>query len=218
LRRETIRGGVVVFGIRFMSGPWLGRWLASLAAAAGLTGCTSVIVPPMDPADPVTVYLFDYGRHSSLALPTGDERVLVEYTYGDWDWFVLSRTGWHDVFPTLGWPTQGALGRRPLRVDPTSGRVVQLFECEEVLEITVSRDDASELAVELGRRFDERIDSVRYQPAHELTFVHADEAFHAFHNCNHVVAEWLRTTGCQVRGPALFADFEVRRANGAEPS
>ena len=43
-----------------------------------------MIYPPQQSLkEPVTVYVADYGVHSSLLLPTGDGR-FVEYAFGDW--------------------------------------------------------------------------------------------------------------------------------------
>jgi hypothetical protein len=189
-----------------------------MAAVSCLTGCTCSIITPHDPVDPVSVFVLDYGRHSSLALPTTDEPTLVEYAYGDWDWFALDKSEWHDAFPTLFWPTRGALGRRSLDVEPTPASVLQFVRCEEVLEIRVSGRCVSGLATELNRQFNNRIDTLHYQPLYDLTFVHADRSFHLFHNCNHAVADWLRKIDCRVRGPTFRADFVVRPARGSDES
>ena len=186
--------------------------LITAGAVLALTGCPSTIVPPVDPVDPVSVFLIDAGRHASLALPSDDdESALVEYSYGDWNWYALDESAWYDTFPTLLWPTQGALGRRPLPVEPSAESVQRYVRAEMVLEIVVSGAAADALLSELDRRFEGRSDTAHYQPLYDLTFVHTDGAFHAFHNCNHVVADWLRACGCDVRGATVFANFEVRK-------
>jgi hypothetical protein len=186
-----------------------------LAVASCLTGCTCSITPPPDPADPVSVFVLDYGRHSSLGLAATDDQTLVEYAYGDWNWFALDKTEWYDVFPTLFWPTQGALGRRALRSETSAEALQSSLGCEEVLEIPVGGDDARALATKLDRQFESRLETQHYQPLYDLDFVHTDGSFHVFHNCNHVMTGWLREMGCRVRGPALFADFVVRPAAGS---
>ncbi|MHC4349193.1 MAG: DUF2459 domain-containing protein [Planctomycetota bacterium] len=189
-----------------------------MAAVYCLTGCTASIITPHDLPDPVSVFVLDYGRHSSLALPTTDEAALVEYAYGDWNWFALDKSEWHDALPTLFWPTRGALGRRSVDVEPTPASVLQFVRCEEVLEIRVSGRCVSGLATELNSQFDSSIDTAHYQPLYDLTFVHSDRSFHLFHNCNHAVADWLRKVDCQVRGPTFRADFVVRPARGSAES
>ena len=57
-----------------------------------LTGCSWTVRPPAHPSSPVNVYLTDYGRHTSLILPTPDNR-LAEYAFGDWDFFALGHAG-----------------------------------------------------------------------------------------------------------------------------
>jgi hypothetical protein len=195
-----------------------GLCAAQLAIVSCLTGCTCSIVTPHDPPDPVSLLVLDYGRHSSLALPSTDEPNLVEYAYGDWNWFALDRSEWHDALPTLLWPTQGALGRRSLDVEPTPASVLRFVRCERVLEIRASRRCVSGLATELNRQFHERIDTAHYQPLYGLTFVHADRSFHLFHNCNDAVADWLRQVDCRVQGPTFGADFVVRPARGSDES
>ena len=187
-------------------------WIA-VTIAAGSAGCATTIVPPEQPVAPVPVYVVDYGRHTSLLLPE-ETRGLTEYAYGDWSWFALDRTEWHNAVPALFGPTDGALGRRHLDVEHDVSAIRWKIPCEEILEITVAGDDVRRLSGELESRFEERSDAVHYQPVHGLTFVRSDEGFNACHNCNHVVAGWLRELGCEVRGSAMTADFTIRESNG----
>jgi len=196
--------------------PWL--CAGKMTAVSCLTGCTCSIVAPQDPPDPVSLFVLHYGRHSSLALPTTDGHSLVEYTYGDWNWFALDKSEWHDALPTLFWPAQGVLGRRSLEVKATPESVLRLVRCEEVLEIRVSGRCVRGLATELKRQFNNRIDTAYYQPLYDLTFVHVDRSFHLFHNCNHAVADWLRKVDCRVQWPIFGADFVVRPARGSDES
>src|SRR5437763_2604598 len=48
------------------------RWVLMLAVIGPIIGCGGTIVPPASPAHPVTVYVADYGRHSTLIMPTDD--------------------------------------------------------------------------------------------------------------------------------------------------
>ncbi|MHC4416344.1 MAG: DUF2459 domain-containing protein [Planctomycetota bacterium] len=181
-----------------------------IVVAGALTGCTTSIIPPADPADPVSVFVLDYGRHSSLVLPETDSHVFVEYAYGDWNWFALDRSRWHDVFPTLFWPTRGALGQRRLPVESDPETILRVVACEDVLEVTVSARQAQALFARLHSQFDKHVETLHYQPLYDLSFVHCETAFHLFHNCNHALAGWLRELDCEVRGPAMTADFIVR--------
>ena len=190
-----------------------------IVAATSFSGCTTSIISPADPADPVSVFVLDYGRHSSLLLPDTGTQALVEYAYGDWNWFASDRSEWYDVFPTLFWPTRGALGQRRLYVESNAESVLRVFPCERVLKVTVSAQKANDLSAELHSQFEQHSDTLRYQPLYDLSFVHSETAFHLFHNCNHILADWLRELGCEVRGPAMTADFVVReRAETVQPS
>jgi hypothetical protein len=192
-----------------------------MAAAIWVGGCTTSITPPADPDDPVPIFVIDYGRHSSLVLPdprapAGRANALVEYTYGDWNWFALDRHGWHHVFPTLFWPTRGTLGHRRLSVAPEPAAIRRLAPYEHLHPITVSAARASDLAAQLHAQFERHRDSLHHHRLYDLDFVPSESAFHLFHNCNHVVARWLRQLDCQVRGPALTADFVVRQRGNSD--
>ena len=180
--------------------------LAPILAGAFLAGCTTTIIPPPDPPDPLSVLVIDYGRHSSLVLFDKTAQSWVEYTYGDWAWFAEARTAWYNVFATLFWPTPGALGQRQQQV-PDLQKIRPIGPCEHVLKVTVSQEKADALAAALRALFAQCRDSLHYQPLHDLHFAHSEKAFHLFHNCNHVVAHWLVDLGCDVRGPAMTADF-----------
>ena len=181
-----------------------------IIAATSLAGCTTSIIPPPGPADPLSVVVLDYGRHSSLVLFDDVTQSLVEYTYGDWDWFALDESEWYDVVPTLFWPTCGALGQRRLHVESSPKTILPVVPCERFLRVTVSERKANDLSAELRSQFEQHSDTLHYQPLYDLNFVQSETAFHLFHNCNHIIAHWLRELGCEVQGPAMTADFVVR--------
>ncbi len=181
--------------------------VAAVVAATALASCTTSIIPPADPPDPVSVFILDYGRHSSLLLPEAGAQTLVEYAYGDWNWFALDRSKWYHVAPTLFWPTRGALGQRRLHVESDPEAILLVVGCEQVVEVTVSAQKANDLSAELHSQFERHRETLRDQPLYDLRFVHSEMAFHLFHNCNHNLADWLRELGCEVRGPAMTADF-----------
>ena len=189
---------------------WM-RACTTIVACPLLPGCRTTVVPPPMPADPVAVFIVDYGRHSSLLLRDAGEPPVVEYVYGDWAWFALDRTSWYDVFPTVLWPTQGAIGMRRLHDVPTVESLEATLSCEQILEITVSEQASRDLALALRAEYVAHIDSQHYQPLYDLTFVHSDDDYWLLNNCNHHVAAWLRELGCTVKGGALTADWLVRQ-------
>lgn len=178
-------------------------------AGLGLSSCTTSIVPPANPVDPVSVYVIDYGRHTSLLLPKEEGAGLIEYAYGEWNWFALDRSRWHDVFGTLLWPTQGTLGRWEWDLPADAAEIRLGIFCEDVLEISVAEESRRALLLRLDARHAQRIDTLHYQPLYQLDFVHDDRKYHLAHNCNHVLAQWLRELDCEVHGWSMFADFVV---------
>ena len=61
----------------------------------------------------------------------------------------------------------------------------------------------------LDERFRRHLDTAVENPAYGLTFVHDDESYVCYRNCNHRVVLWLRELGCEVRGCAGFSNFRV---------
>src|SRR5450432_2204531 len=92
------------------------RGLAVLFAGLffALAGCAPRVYPPLNPANPTTIYVCDYGIHSSLLLPSGEGQ-FVEYVYGDWDFAALNKTDPLHTLIALFGSCQPALGRRYLR-------------------------------------------------------------------------------------------------------
>ncbi len=174
-----------------------------------LVGCANTIVPPANPVNPVTVFLIDYGRHTSLLLPDSADSTYIEYAYGDWDWFALDKSKWHDAFSTLLWPTQGALGRWEWEIEPSVDEIRRRIPCEDAYAIVVGSSEAAGQRDRLNAAYESQLDTLHHQARYQLDFVHHDENYHSLHNCNHVVTNWLEQMGCEVRGSAIFANFRV---------
>jgi hypothetical protein len=193
-----------------MNRPRVDMWPCSIAIAMTGGGCAMTVVPPAAPEQPVRVLLVDHGRHASLLFPTDDPESLVEYAYGDWNWFALGRDGALDVFPTLFLPTQGALGRRNWPNFDTPADAEETIPCDVAHVLMVSGASASALRRRLDARFESNIDT-RYESADAgLTFVHDDQPYCLLSGCNVTMAEWLRELDCEVRGCSLNADYVVR--------
>jgi hypothetical protein len=172
-----------------------------------LAGCTTTIVPPSDPAVPARTYVLDYGRHTSLLLPAEDS--FVEYAYGEWSWFALDRTRVIDAFGTLLLPTTGCLGRMEWDMADDPDVIRRTVRCAEVLTLLVDADDVATLRAELDAIY-HASDEPHFQPLYNLYFTPHPERYWMLHNCNQVLADWLRSLGCRARGLALLADFQVR--------
>jgi hypothetical protein len=182
--------------------------VAFLASVSG--GCvTTRIIPPRPSGDDVSVFVTDYGRHSSVLLPTPQGHY-NEYAFGDFNWFALSHTTQSDALHAMLWSAGATLGRRQIKLeidDPTA--VASDTTACKVIRLRVPRDRVDALIERLDADFYARHDTVTYNPASAMWFVRSDEPYNAFHNCNHVTARWLRQLGCQIRGTAMFSKFAV---------
>lgn len=184
-----------------------------LAATALLlaAGCSTTIVPPAAPAEPVTVFLLDHGRTPSLVLPASDGS-MTRYAYGDWNWYALRNTGVIDGLRALFWPTQGTLGRRELPGPPHAENVriqVRAEIIEHLYPISVGRAEVERLRTRLDAEHGSGR-STAVVESYDLEFVPHPRRYHYFYNSNHAAAEWLRELGCEIHGPALHSWWRVQ--------
>lgn len=200
-------------GVRWLRVVMPAVTLLLLVAALAL-GCTTRVYPPRHLADPVSVFLIDYGRTPSLVLPA-DGDGMVRYVYGDWRYYALADTGGFSGPAALLWPTPGTLGRGELPGAVTAETVeARAGPVEYIYTMQVERDKAASLRQALDGIFEQHADSRRYNPRYDLVFVHHDRKYTYFYNSNHMTADWLRQLGCEVRGPA----FQSRWRVGARPA
>jgi hypothetical protein len=174
----------------------------------GVVGCATVVIPPRDVRDPVSVYLVDYGRHSSLVFPE-EENTLVEYAFGEWRWFALDDTGLFAAFRALCWSTTGTLGRRYIVAEDPAG-FDAVFAGVLLYEVRVEREAVGVLVRHLDDRWEQQEENMVYNAGYDFYFVPDAQGYHVFRNCNPVVAGWLRDLNCQVRGPALLSNWRLR--------
>jgi hypothetical protein len=174
----------------------------------GLVGCATTVIPPQAVTDPVTVYLADYGRHSSLVLP-GDENSMIEYAFGEWRWYALNDTGLLAACRALCWGSTGTLGRRFVSIADPAG-FEHSFAGVTLFAIRVEHEAASALVGRLNDRWLEYKTEAVYNADYDFHFVPVTQRYHVFRNCNPVVAGWLRDLDCRVRGPALLSKWRLR--------
>ncbi len=160
------------------------------------------MVAPADVQDPVAVYILDYGRHPGIVLPRS-ENELVEYAYGEWDWFARGRTGLGGIFRALFIRTQGTLGRRPLDKSDAFDWWEDIH-VSDLHQIIVERSKAQALLDKLDSQWNAQQHTAAYNPTHELDFVQHDEEYHGMNNSNIVLGRWLESLGCDVRGWPLY--------------
>jgi len=214
---QAIGGGLSI-PMNFRAGP-----LIVLLVLLPLAGCTTTVIPPQTPSDPVPIYLTDYGRHSSLLLPVTSTQYM-EYAFGDYQWFARGNTTWWTGLRALLHSPQATLGRRTIIIDDTRSDQQELLQelkrrldCLRITRIEASRQRVSALVAELDGRF--RRSAAAHQPVHNpgtgLDHVPDSEHYWGLHNCNHVTAGWLRRLGCEIRGPAITSKFRVESRSAA---
>src|SRR5829696_8933380 len=163
-------------------------FVGALLMLAG--GCTSTVIPPKRVTDPAAVFLTDYGRHSSLLLPDREGR-LVEYAFGDWDWFAVNKNKSTDALRALFASRGSTLGRRVLpNVDETV-ELARLTNAAKVSRFEVERERALRLQDDLSHAYRMHAATEVFNPASSLYFVRVPENYWMFHNCNHVAARWM---------------------------
>lgn len=185
----------------------LAAFILSTIAITSCAGCTTTIVPPRTVADPVSVYLVDYGRHPSIVLPR-TQSALVEYTFGEWKWYAENETAGLSAARAMMVPTQGALGRRHIECKPHKPWTSDLGYLH-VYEITVERDRAAALLAQLDERWEAGAEDARFNEHYDLVFVPDEQEYHFMNNSNPTVARWLEDIGCEVRGSALLSQWRI---------
>jgi hypothetical protein len=196
-----------------MAKPALLPLLFLLLVGFGLGGCQQLIEPPRAVSDPVGVFVIDYGRHASLALPK-ESPGLVEWSWGDWNWFALERTGPLEGLQALFASPRSTLSRRELAparsAEELSGRV----GAQEILYLDVERERARALLRDLEVRWRRRSEEAVTHPSGRV-FVPDDARYGLFNNSVHELARWLEALGANVSGTGVTANFKLRESRSA---
>lgn len=182
-----------------------------------LAGCSATITPPSVVEDPVTVYVIDHGRHSSLVLPT--EHGAVRYSYGDWDYYALRKTNWWNALYALLYPSPSALGRQELALQPNPENLPgQLrMEVTHILPIAVESAAVEALYRELENAFLSAIATRHYSDVFDTDFVHYPRRYTLRHNSNRKVADWLEQLGCDIAGTPLLSRWRIATTEPTAP-
>jgi hypothetical protein len=189
--------------------PWAVLLLLSVLFSAGCGGSARVY-PPSLMVHPATIYIADYGRHSTLLLPVSSHR-LVEYEWGDWKWLAYNQRDLYSIPGAMLWSSCSAFARR--FVDPQTASVesikTALFEEPRVISLQVDAPAAEMLRHELDDRFLRDANAVIYNRTDSCCMARDPVQYSIFYNCNHLTAAWLRELGCRVEGNTTQSKFEV---------
>ena len=175
---------------------------------------------PPSPANPAPVFLLDHGGHASLVLPADEG--MVRYSYGDWEWYALGRTGAAEGSRALIGPNPAGLSRKVLFASPTEEAIRRTLPIatEHIFLIQAEAESVARLRSRLETIFLENRQTLHHNPAFDIDFVRHPEPYSLSHNSNTVVAGWLRELGAEVRGSGPFFqldDYSAGSVTAADP-
>src|SRR2546423_5644559 len=134
--------------------------LALVVLVTSASGCSATVAPPVDVQRPVDVFLTDYGRHSSVLLPTpaDQNKTYTEYAFGDYRWFALGDTKWYVAVGSMISSGGATLGRRHVvRPNPGSSddeiEFAKKLDCAKLIRIQCDSDRVAAVARKLDERF-----------------------------------------------------------------
>ena len=180
------------------------------------SGCATKVMPPSNPVNPVAVYITDYGRHSSVLLPMGDGH-LMEYTYGDWDFYALKKYKWYIGATALVVSDGSGLGRRIVADPGDYAALRKQLGSKRLMRVEIEQSKVMNLLAELDQRYNANIETMVYNDYAHIYFVKDPSHYWLLHTCNAMTAQWLEKLGCQVSGLAVMSNFEVEGVKGEAP-
>jgi len=196
----------------------LGRAIKALALSVALllvlvivSACQSwKITPPSDVQNPARVFLSEYGKHTSVAFPTGT-KTYVEFGFAEWHYYGREQRGVGSSLRAIGGAGRGALSRREIVTehldDVGFGRAAGSSRSVGIDVETTRMQDLKQLLEKRWHHAPERV--VRGHDHIEVR--QALEGYHLFRNSNALSAGWLREMGADVQGNPVWSNFEVVR-------
>lgn len=177
-----------------------------------LTGCAWTIHPPVTVDEPVSIFVTDYGRHTRVALPGGD-RQLVEYGFGDWEYYGLEETDTLTGLRAITGFGDAAISRRQLPHTANAAEFLAIGGGSRSEELQVNADRAAALYQRLETEW-RVVEKSAIPRRREGLLISKDSSqqYHLFRNSNHITATRLKELGCDVRGIPILSNFRVDRS------
>jgi hypothetical protein len=185
--------------------------LAALALA--LPGCAWTVRAPSAVADPVPVWITQYGKHCRVALPAGPSK-FTEYGFGEWHFYALEERSLFSTLRAGAGFGSSAFSRRMLTSAPDGTIGPRQTGGTRSERIQVERTQADSLRRELDARWQRNQGDVRIRQVDAVPVSRDPARYNVFDNSNHATAKWLRRLGCEIRGFPLMANFRVKNGTG----
>ncbi len=173
-----------------------------------LPGCAWTVRAPSAVADPVPVWITEYGKHCRVALPAGLCK-FTEYGFGEWHFYALEERGIFSILRAGTGLGSGAFSRRTLTAAPDGTLGPRQTGGTRSERIQVERGQADSLRRELDARWERNQGNIRIRQWDGVPVSRDPAPYNLFDNSNHATARWLRRLGCEVRGFPLMANFRV---------
>lgn len=186
----------------------MAKKISPILLALLLPGCAWTVRAPSVVADPVPVWITEYGRHCRVALPAGPSE-FTEYGFGEWHFYALEERGLFSILRAGTGLGSGAFSRRTLTAAPGGTIGPRQTGGTRSEQIQVERALADSLRRELDARWQRNQGDVRIRQWDGVPVSRDTEGYHLFSNSNHATARWLKQLGCQVGGFPLMANFRV---------
>lgn len=182
--------------------------LLLLSLVAGSTGCVTSVTPPIDPQDPVKVYLTDEYFHSSVLLPLDDHGKYVEFAYADWNYAALNNTWPHDAIMALFFSKQSTFGRRYMTIDPAKTPMAPELAGVSVTGFYVDRSNVKTVLAELEAFYasGNHAESVTESG---FTWVKVEGNYSLLNNCNTRTKKSLNELHCKVSSRSVLAMYWI---------
>ena len=181
------------------------------------TGCVNQVRPPREVDDPVTVYVADHGKHSSLLLPDGgvlqEDDGYIQYAYGDWKTFAMNDNRLGSYARAALFSRRSALGRE-VHATTDPALLQQGISARRLEAVQVDRRKVQLLRDELEAFWHstsaESVDN-RHVRMTLVPYRGPNARYALWNHCNHMTARWLRRLDCRVWRGSMLSNFQVTR-------